>query len=309
MSSAKNCYIFDIDGTLADCTHRLHHVQGKKRDYDSFYADMSKDAPIKATIDLTHALGSPETDILIVSGRPSNYMYETIKWLNSNGVLYNRTFFRQAGDFRADHIVKKEILDHILKEGYNILAVFDDRPSVVKMWRENGLTCLQNEWHGEVIVPDNMTTLAIMVGPTCAGKSTYVKNNPKFDNFAAISSDDLRTKICGSALDQTKNDEVFKLAHKLIRLYLESGVNVVFDATNIRNKDRLAVVNCAPHTTQVEYHVINRPMEEKYRDGGWRNDLGFDIIAKHEQTFKSNLKNILSGDSLGYIKVYAFGDL
>ena len=82
---------------------------------------------------------------------------------------------------------------------------------------------------------------------------------------------------------------------------------MVFDATNIRNKDRISVVNCAPPTTQIEYHVINRTMEEKYRDGGWRNDLGFDLIAKHEQTFRSNLKDILSGDSLEYIKIYTFG--
>ena len=154
---------------------------------------------------------------------------------------------------------------------------------------------------------EDQTTLAIMVGPTCAGKSTYIKNNHKFNNFAVVSSDDLRMKMCGNFQDQTKNDEVFKLAHKLIKLYLQSGIDVVFDATNIRNKDRLAVVNCAPSTTRIEYHVINRTMTEKYRDGGWRNDLDFDLIAKHEQTFRSNLKDILSGDFLGYIKVYTFG--
>ena len=25
------CYIFDIDGTLADCKHRLHHIQKARR--------------------------------------------------------------------------------------------------------------------------------------------------------------------------------------------------------------------------------------------------------------------------------------
>ena len=37
--------IFDIDGTLADCSHRLHHVTGDKRDWNKFFAEMSEDPP------------------------------------------------------------------------------------------------------------------------------------------------------------------------------------------------------------------------------------------------------------------------
>lgn len=39
--------IIDIDGTLADCRHRLHHVlPGQKRDWDAFFSKMDDDGLI-----------------------------------------------------------------------------------------------------------------------------------------------------------------------------------------------------------------------------------------------------------------------
>ena len=31
-------FIFDIDGTLADASHRLHHIQNGNKDWDAFFA-------------------------------------------------------------------------------------------------------------------------------------------------------------------------------------------------------------------------------------------------------------------------------
>ena len=33
----KRICIFDIDGTLANCDHRLHHVKNKPKNWDAFY--------------------------------------------------------------------------------------------------------------------------------------------------------------------------------------------------------------------------------------------------------------------------------
>jgi hypothetical protein len=46
---------------------------------------------------------------------------------------------RKTGDKRQDAIVKQEIYDTKIKGKYNILAVFDDRPQVCRMWHQNGL--------------------------------------------------------------------------------------------------------------------------------------------------------------------------
>ena len=46
---------------------------------------------------------------------------------------------RKSGDKRPDTDVKKEILDKYFKDKIKIFTVIDDRPSVIRMWKENKL--------------------------------------------------------------------------------------------------------------------------------------------------------------------------
>ena len=73
--------VFDIDGVLADCSHRLKYIQGKDKDYDKFYSDeeIMKDRLILDITDIIIALGNLDdytyvdeedrTRIIFVSGR------------------------------------------------------------------------------------------------------------------------------------------------------------------------------------------------------------------------------------------------
>ena len=45
-------------------------------------------------------------------------------------------YMRKEKDYRKDTIVKREMYDQMLEDGYNPKLVFDDRPSVLRMWRE-----------------------------------------------------------------------------------------------------------------------------------------------------------------------------
>ena len=45
---------------------------------------------------------------------------------------------RKEGDYRSDTIVKEEMYNQMLVDGYKPTMVFDDRPSVLRMWRELG---------------------------------------------------------------------------------------------------------------------------------------------------------------------------
>jgi hypothetical protein len=153
MGGIKNMtktYIFDLDGTLALIDHRRHLVEKPKPEWREFFKACIKDEPNFPVIDTLITLYDAGYNIIIASGRSDEVKSETLNWLNTY-VLPNiehreriAIVMRNEGDFRSDVILKKEWLDTgLLGPKYNIKAVFDDRDSVVEMWRENGLACFQ----------------------------------------------------------------------------------------------------------------------------------------------------------------------
>lgn len=89
----------------------------------------------------------------------------------------------------------------------------------------------------------NKPKFYVMVGLSASGKSTIAKEIAKSENCITVSSDSIRGEICeGGVIDQTKNDEVFKIFHKRIRDGLLSGSNVIADATNINMKARRSLL-------------------------------------------------------------------
>jgi predicted kinase len=297
--------LFDIDGTLADATHRLHHIQNGSRNWDAFFAACVDDPVIEPIRELAWLVDNQGYRIVLVSGRSDVVRAETEAWLAGHGVPYSELHMRAAGDFRQDHLVKSHILDALIADGHDIAFVVDDRPSVVAMWRERGLTCLQcREWNETPPVATGLLTM--MVGPSGAGKSYWLQGNAARErgihHSHVVSSDQIRADLCGDFRDQSKNDEVFAALHAVVKSRLSHGLPAVVDATNLRRKDRLAVVNLASGG-RVRYAVLDRPMAEKQRDAGWRAELPFDLLAKHQQTFDSQLRDILAGDGQPNVEV------
>lgn len=136
-------FICDIDGTIADCSHRLHWIKTKPKNWKAFFNSMSLDDPITRIIDTVKDLQSKGCLMVMCSGRPETYRKETEDWLDKHGIIPTKLYMRKAGDYRADDIVKAEFLDAIREDGIDPKLVFDDRDSVVKMWRDKGLTCIQ----------------------------------------------------------------------------------------------------------------------------------------------------------------------
>lgn len=139
--------ICDIDGTIANCEHRKHHVTSKPKNHDAFYAGVRDDTPIpnvmRLVFKLISGVGVP-VQLTFVTGRPERCRDDTVAWLADYGFAKNTydLFMRKDKDYRQDYIVKQEILDkHIDKE--RVWFVLDDREQVVNMWRRNGLTCFQ----------------------------------------------------------------------------------------------------------------------------------------------------------------------
>lgn len=136
--------VFDVDGTLANNDHRQHLLIGQKPNWDAFFAAMAGDQPNEPIIKLYEALkNTGKYTCILVSGRPEIFRNQTIDWLNQNRIFFDLLKMRPAGDRRPDHEVKEEILRDLQTEGFQILFAIDDRTSTVKMWRANGIMCLQ----------------------------------------------------------------------------------------------------------------------------------------------------------------------
>lgn len=136
--------IFDLDGTLADCRHRRHLVEGKNKDWDKFYQECVNDVPFYHMQPIVVGLWHQEFKIHIWSGRSDVVLYETKGWLLRKGFPYNILKMRKEGDYTPDETLKQKWLqDFILEAGEKPLMVFDDRQKVVDMWRRNGIPCLQ----------------------------------------------------------------------------------------------------------------------------------------------------------------------
>lgn len=136
--------IFDIDGTLADIRHRRHFLDQEPPNWAAFNEHMGDDVPNIPIVTLYKTLWDCHAyNIEIVTGRNERYRAVTETWLTWNTIPFKRITMRADKDNRADHIVKKEILDGFKSEGLDILFSIDDRQQVVDMWRKNGVTCLQ----------------------------------------------------------------------------------------------------------------------------------------------------------------------
>lgn len=144
----KNAIIVDLDGTLCDTTHRQHFLKQQPKNWKAFFDGCVSDPPHQHVLRLCQAL-IHEFAVIYVSGRPSSHRAQTEQWLARHGLNPSPLFMRKEGDYRPDTEIKKEILDWLRLQDYSIIMAIDDRPSVIKMWRENGVPCLavdQSSW-------------------------------------------------------------------------------------------------------------------------------------------------------------------
>ena len=149
--------IVDIDGTLANAAHRIHHIKKQPKDWQSFFDEAVKDEPFKWCVELVLAMARTH-EILFVTGRGEEDREQTLNWLmenvpiweNSNTGLYclnMNLFMRPAGSRDQDFDVKRRVYRERIQDKYDILFALEDRGRVTKMWRELGLTCLQcSDW-------------------------------------------------------------------------------------------------------------------------------------------------------------------
>lgn len=133
--------ICDIDGTIANIDHRLHFVKNDPKDWKSFFIQMVNDTPREDMREILIEHQKQGRTIIFVSGRPDTHREFTQNWLSKHGFDGWTLIMRKGGDTRVDTIVKAEIYDRYFADK-EVVQVIDDRPSVIRMWKEKGLNVL-----------------------------------------------------------------------------------------------------------------------------------------------------------------------
>jgi len=136
--------IFDLDGCIAllDAVERPADWLDVKL-CSKYYRDVKADPRM---VLLTHQIYAVSLAIkckmILCTARPEFYRIITKTWLSQNNVKYDYLLMRPANNVDSDWMVKDQWRQRICTK-YNIWFVVEDRPSVVKMWRDNGILCLQ----------------------------------------------------------------------------------------------------------------------------------------------------------------------
>lgn len=148
----------DLDGTLADIDHRLHFVEpelakmhhpetlaGKaefKKDWKGFFGAIKDDTIRTDVVDMLLKHEEAGREIFFVSARPEGCRRDTEAWLEAalKGYrIHKALFMRPEHDKREDSEVKQQMLNDCFPDRSWIVEVIDDRPRVIRMWKENGL--------------------------------------------------------------------------------------------------------------------------------------------------------------------------
>lgn len=88
---------------------------------------------------------------------------------------------------------------------------------------------------------DRIPTLYMMVGLPGSGKSTVAKDNLYGITGTRIASDEIRKELFGDVeYDRSNNEKLFNTLHTRVKALLTCGEDVIYDATNIKKRRRIA---------------------------------------------------------------------
>jgi uncharacterized HAD superfamily protein len=136
-------FVFDIDGTLADVTHRRHWVSSKPKNWAAWDAGIPRDTVHEDIAWMLRNFHEQGHKIILCSGRDSKHRDITVKWMANNSIPYHALYMRAEKDNRKDSIVKLELLFRIREEHGEPFLWVDDRDQVVEAVRAEGVRVLQ----------------------------------------------------------------------------------------------------------------------------------------------------------------------
>lgn len=128
--------VFDVDGVLADVTHRLHHLRARPQRWERFFQAADRDPLLVEGADRLRA-ALPDHDVLYLTGRPERTRRLTERWLARHDLPTGPLVMRRDDDHRPARWMKREVLRR-LSATREIVSVLDDDPAVVEVLAADG---------------------------------------------------------------------------------------------------------------------------------------------------------------------------
>jgi hypothetical protein len=139
--------VFDIDGVLADVSHRLHHLRGRRKNWHGFFADAADD-PVLEEGRTRVLVAAADHAIVYLSGRPERMRRLTEQWLVRHDLPAGALVLRPNRDRRPARRLKPELVAEVTRAG-EVAMVVDDDADVCAALREVGYRVLHAQWAEE----------------------------------------------------------------------------------------------------------------------------------------------------------------
>lgn len=132
----------DLDGTVADNSHRAGFIQSTVKDWDAFYQPdlILQDKPIDKAVKVVNRLiTSGHVHFAFLTGRPERTRQATETWLGwhtqySKLPLNPKVYMRKDGDHTSADKYKEGIISYLQPYG-PFLFIDDDLRNVDMYWR------------------------------------------------------------------------------------------------------------------------------------------------------------------------------
>lgn len=133
-----DCILLDLDGTISNCSHRLHYIETSPKDWETFFSKCFEDPIIGPVYEIVKQFQSNYRTVITTS-RPEKVRELTDLWLREHDIQYDLLLMRKNKEFRKSPVVKSDMIDFIIEQGYNPMIAIDDREDCVHMFIKRGI--------------------------------------------------------------------------------------------------------------------------------------------------------------------------
>jgi phosphoglycolate phosphatase-like HAD superfamily hydrolase len=142
--SERPLAVFDVDGVLADVRHRLHHLEGRPKNWGAFFRDAVNDPPLTEGIALCQE-SAKDCEVVYVTGRPEHCRRDTLDWFARHDLPEGRLSMRSDGDRRPARMAKPQLLRRLARNR-TVAVVVDDDEQVCDAYEQAGWRVLRARW-------------------------------------------------------------------------------------------------------------------------------------------------------------------